>query len=75
MSDNGESLFRADKANRNASFSFPNNSTVDAVTAGDQSAQVHPVPRVIPATEQKVNATSSEPAAAATPAEQNAGRY
>ena len=73
MSDSGESLFRADKANRNAAFSFRND-TADAVVDGDQSAQVHPFPRVIPASEQKVTLAGHEPAPE-SPAAENAGRY
>lgn len=47
--DSGEAFFRADKANRNAAFSFPNGlGNIDPPEEnGDQGARVHPIPAVL----------------------------
>ncbi|MHB8742577.1 MAG: hypothetical protein ACYC9L_05565 [Sulfuricaulis sp.] len=72
MSDNGASFFNANKASRNDAFAIPNNTNLDAETAGDQGARLYPVPTVL-SNAQKVGNPQMEPAKEFTAGE-NTGR-
>ncbi len=80
MSDSGEQFFRADKPNRNAAFSFKNQTPgnpdqlADEVAAGDQSVRVHPFPEMLgPQNGQKVGNPMMEPSPESA-ADEAAGR-
>ena len=74
---NGEQFFNANKQDRNAAFSFPNGygNQDPPEENGDQSARVHPFPRVIPASEQKVGNAGVGDAGYEAAAEEAAGSY
>lgn len=61
MADSGEQFFRADKANRNAAFSFRNGlgNQDPPETDGDQASRVHPFPAML-GQSQKVGDTHDE---------------
>ena len=62
MSDNGSAFFHANKKNRNAAFSFPNEGGLAAEAGGDQSSRLHPTPTVLPAKERNPGPPAFTPA-------------